>query len=182
MLTRLGRLCAEQFASNAASPSFGGRRPSPVALGVRTKQKGRRAGSGRSEPFRRARGRRMSGTKVKSPIFELNAKGVRATAREQNRAFIVQAGSTARREGTDAFPARCRKIRDQLVKTRVIVKGRNPCQYRFKKNVPFRSPTAAAAVVLARNASGPQEWKLRGTAETYKVWYAARLAVLGKTC
>jgi hypothetical protein len=48
--------------------------------------------------------------------------------------------------------------------------------YRFATNVIFASPTAAAAVALARNASGPKEWKLRGTGQTYKMWRAANLA------
>jgi hypothetical protein len=40
---------------------------------------------------------------------------------------------------------------------------------RFAANVISPSPTAAAAVVMARSASGPQQWKLRGTGQTYKV-------------
>jgi len=82
------------------------------------------------------------------------------------------AGSTARRDGTDVFP----ELPDQLVRDSKLVEGPELHHLRFAADVVFPSPSAAAAVVLARNASGPQEWKLSGTGQTYKVWRAAHLA------
>jgi hypothetical protein len=130
--------------------------------------------------FRPAGGRPMSqpGADGASPVFELNSVGVRATARELDDGFVVLAGSTARRDGTAAFPDGYRSFRDQLVKDGKLVP--EPGLYRFAANVIFPSPSAAAAVVLARNASGPQEWKLCGTGQTYKVWWAASLADHGE--
>ena len=132
--------------------------------------------------FRSPGGRAMSqqGADGQSPMFELGAVGVRATARELDHGFVVLAGSTARRDGTDAFPPGYRSFRDQLVRDGKLVEQPAQEYYRFAADVAFPSPTAAAAVVLARNASGPQEWKLRGTGQTYKVWRAAKLADHGE--
>jgi hypothetical protein len=85
-------------------------------------------------------------------------------------------GSTARRDGTTGFPQGYRSFRDQLVKDGKLVDGPESDHYSFAANVIFPSPSAAAAVVMARSASGPQEWKLRGTGQTYKVWRAPNLA------
>lgn len=128
--------------------------------------------------FRPAGGRPTSqpGADGQSALFELNAVGIHATARESDDGFVVLAGSTARRDGTAAFPDGYRSFRDQLARDGKLVDGSEPDHYRFAANVIFPSPTAAAAVVLARNASGPQEWKLSGTGQTYKVWRAANLA------
>jgi hypothetical protein len=38
------------------------------------------------------------------------------------------------------------------------------------EDVPFKSPSAAAAVVLDRNSNGRTEWKLAGTKVTYDEW------------
>ena len=40
----------------------------------------------------------------KTPLFDLEAVGAHATAREVDGEFIVLAGSTARKEGTKTFP------------------------------------------------------------------------------
>jgi len=114
----------------------------------------------------------------KGPIFELDAVGIRATARELDDGFIVLTGSTARRDGTAAFPEGYRTLRDQLVKDGKLVECPEPGHYRFAADVAFPSPSAAASVVMAGSASGPREWKLRGTGQTYKVWRAAKLAEL----
>lgn len=111
------------------------------------------------------------------PTFELDAVGVHAMARETDDGFIVLAGSTARKDGTLTFPDGYRSFRDQLVKDEKLIGDPSPNdQYRFATNVVFSSPSAAAAVVMARSAAGPQEWKMRGTGQTYKAWRAANLA------
>jgi Domain of unknown function (DUF4357) len=138
--------------------------------------------------FRPAGGRPMSqpGADGASPVFELNSVGVRATASELDDGFVVLAGSTARRDSNarrdskEGFPKGYWAFRDQLVRDGKLVEGPEDGHYHFAANVVFPSPSAAAAVVLARNASGPQEWKLRGTGQTYKVWRAASLADHGE--
>src|SRR5712691_9735297 len=83
--------------------------------------------------FRPAGGRLMSqfGADGKNPVFELDAVCVRATARELDEGFVVLAGSTARRDGTAAFPEGYRSFRDQLVKDGKLVEGPEPGHYRF---------------------------------------------------
>ncbi len=111
-----------------------------------------------------------------SPIFEFETAGARATTRETEDAFIVLAEAIARKEGTPTFPETYRVLRDQLVKDGKLVDGPESGLYRFAVDVPFLSPSAAASVVSARSASGPREWKLRGTSQTYKAWRSARPA------
>lgn len=79
------------------------------------------------------------------------------------------------RDGTPAFPDGYRSLRDQLIRDGNLVNGPAPTQYRFTTDVVFPSPSAAAAVVMARNASGPREWKQTETGETYGSWRTAQL-------
>jgi hypothetical protein len=41
---------------------------------------------------------------------------------------------------------------------------------RFLEDVPFRSPSAAAAVLNNRNSAGPREWKVEETGQTLGEW------------
>jgi Domain of unknown function (DUF4357) len=97
-------------------------------------------------------------------------------ARELDDGFVVQAGSTRGEMGRRGLRRGYRSFRDQFVKDGKLVDGPESDHYSFAANVIFPSPSAAAAVVMARSASGPQEWKLRGTGQTYKVWRAPNLA------
>ncbi|MDO8874700.1 MAG: GIY-YIG nuclease family protein [Pseudolabrys sp.] len=128
--------------------------------------------------FRAADRRQMLlvGADEQSPVFELNAVGVRATAREADNGFIVLAGSIARRDGTPTFPRGYQGFRDQLIADSKLIEDGEPGLYRFTKDVSCPSPTAAAAIILARSVNGPKEWLVRGTGQTYKAWRAANLA------
>jgi len=48
--------------------------------------------------------------------------------------------------------------------------------YRFAADVVFSSPSAAAAIVAGRSASGPFEWKLETNGTPYRDWKSAQLA------
>jgi hypothetical protein len=41
---------------------------------------------------------------------------------------------------------------------------------RFVEDVPFKSPSAAAAVLNNRNSAGPREWKVEATGQTLGEW------------
>lgn len=56
-----------------------------------------------------------------------------------------------------------------------LIDGPSPDLYRFTKDVVFASPSAAASIVAARSASGPREWKISGSGETYRDWRAKKL-------
>ena len=45
----------------------------------------------------------------------------------------------------------------------------------FTDDVPFASPSTAAATVLNRNANGRTEWKVAGTGQPYEDWQSAQL-------
>ena len=107
--------------------------------------------------------------------FTFSTAGATATARESDDGFVVLAGSTARRHGTGTFPAGYRALRDQLIQEGRLVDGPSPELFRFVLDAAFASPSAAAAVVAARSASGPREWKLQGTGQAYRDWRAERL-------
>ncbi|HEX2256394.1 MAG TPA: DUF4357 domain-containing protein [Afifellaceae bacterium] len=107
--------------------------------------------------------------------FTLATAGASATARETEDGFVVVAGSTARKNGTYTFPLGYQALRDQLLQGGSLVDGPEPTLYRFAVDVPFGSPSAAASIVAARSASGPREWKVRGSGLSYRDWRAERL-------
>jgi hypothetical protein len=118
-------------------------------------------------------------TSDRAAVFELNTVGIRASAREGDSGFIILAGSTARLEGTSTFPRGYRGFRDQLIADGKLVENGDPGIYRFATDVSCPSPTAAAAIVLARAAGGPETWTVRGSGETYNEWRAANLNAPG---
>jgi len=126
--------------------------------------------------FRQPAGRVASGGRSSDEaLFTFSTAGASATAREVEEGFVVLAGSTARRAGTETFPLGYRALRDQLVHDGRLVETPDPDLYRFATDLAFSSPSAAASVVAARSASGPREWKLRGTGQTYRDWRAEKL-------
>lgn len=108
-------------------------------------------------------------------FFELNAPDVSATAYEAEGEFIVEARSGARKDrdgvGWDGYKRR----RDQLVTDGLLVQSSKEGLYEFREDVPLRSPSEAACIVLARSANGRNEWVVRGTTRTYNQWLAERL-------
>jgi hypothetical protein len=109
-----------------------------------------------------------------SPRFAFSPAGGSALAVEGAEGFVVLAGSTARKGETGTFPAGYRALRDELLREgRLIDDGE---QYRFVRDVPFTSPSAAAAIVAGRSATGPGEWKLEGSGTSYRDWKAAELS------
>jgi hypothetical protein len=88
----------------------------------------------------------------------------------------VLAGSTARRTQSTTFPAGYLALREQLISQGKLIPDSSPALYRFAVDVVFSSPSAAASIVAARSASGPIEWKLSGTGQSYRDWREARLS------
>ncbi|MEB3422130.1 GIY-YIG nuclease family protein [Salipiger marinus] len=101
--------------------------------------------------------------------FEIRHKsGVKATAVEEDGEFIVLEGSEARydsgaeRKDYDA-------LKEQLIEDEVLV-DKSEDLWMFSKPFAFKSPSAAASVVLDRNANGRTEWKVKGASQTYHDW------------
>ncbi len=108
-------------------------------------------------------------------VFTFSTAGAMATARDSDEGFIVLAGSTARRVGTETFPAGYQAMRDQLVQDDRLIDSPSPEFFTFAADVAFASPSAAASIVAARSAGGPREWKVAGTGQSYRDWRAVGL-------
>lgn len=113
-----------------------------------------------------------------SPLFVFNAVGVRASAREIGDEFIVLKGSTARKESLRSWTS-YKSLRDQLVADGKLIDSTEPNYFVFTDDLPFNSPSAAAAVVNAGNQNGRIAWKIAQTGETYQEWYDKKLAAAG---
>lgn len=125
----------------------------------------------------RAGRHRISGPATEdAPLFVFETMGAVARGRETDEGFVVLSGSTARKQASASFPAGCAALRDQLVRDGKLVGSSGEDHYRFTADTLFASPSAAATIVAARSASGPQEWKISQTGVTYKVWRASQLA------
>lgn len=109
--------------------------------------------------------------------FELiNRKhGIEATATLVDGEFVVQEGSAARNEwaGDTTEKTSYWKLFNELVDQGVLQP--NGKTRVFATNYAFSSTSAAGAVVNGRSTRGPTEWKVKGTAKTYKEWEAEQL-------
>ena len=110
-----------------------------------------------------------------SPSFIFSTGGASATARETDDGFVVLAGSTAKAATSATFQAGYRALRERLLSDGSLVAGPSPDLLAFGTDVVFASPSAAAAIVAGRSASGPIEWKLTDTGQPYRDWRAATL-------
>ena len=106
--------------------------------------------------------------------FLFEPVGASAQAIETDEGFIVLAGSTARRGETSTFPAGYLALREKLASDGALVTDGG--QFRFDRDVRFTSPSAAAAIVAGRSASGPGEWRTID-GRTYREWKVAELEV-----
>jgi hypothetical protein len=116
-----------------------------------------------------------------SPIFVMNPVGTSATAQEVDGTFIVFKNSTARKQGTAAwekYPA-YKGLRDQLIAEGKLIDSDQADFLVFTDNVPFSSPSAAAAVVYGGNQNGRVAWRVKDTGQTYAHWQEEKLANVG---
>lgn len=106
-------------------------------------------------------------------LLETRKHDLKATAVLEDGEFVVQAGSQARsREGVSEVSSYAHLF-DELTRAGVLKPtGGN---YVFVENYAFRSPSAAATVVLGFSANGTIVWKTPD-GQTYKDWEAAQLA------
>lgn len=128
--------------------------------------------------------RRAPSSSVAAPLgglgivsFELNLRKHRITAQALLRdgEFVVQAGSTARREwaGVGTESSGYAMLHGELLRTGVLVIQRDVSV--FTSDYAFGSASAAAAVVCGRPSNGTLEWKVKGEGATYKEWEARQL-------
>ena len=118
-------------------------------------------------------------TETDIPLFELHAKknDIYAKAKLMNGEFVVQSGSHARHDWHDdkTESSSYGQLYYELVRIGVLVESEESKSVTgdlrrrvFKEDYAFRSPSAAASVVVGRIANGTTEWKVRGQKKTYK--------------
>lgn len=118
--------------------------------------------------------------------FEIRHKsGVKATGVEEEGEFVVLEGSEALKDAGYQGANSYGELKQELISQGVLSASEDAKYYTFSKPYAFKSPSAAAAVVLDRNANGRLEWKVVGSKLTYHQWQeekahaAERSAVLG---
>ena len=112
---------------------------------------------------------------VEDVHFEIRHKsGVQATAVEEDGEFIVLEGSEVL-TGTGYVQQSYGGLKEKLIAEGVLVPSEQD-RLRFAKPWPFRSPSAAAAVVLDRNSNGRLEWKVAGSKQNYHEWQQEQAA------
>ncbi|MDG5489442.1 GIY-YIG nuclease family protein [Sphingomonas sp. BGYR3] len=105
--------------------------------------------------------------------FEIRHKaGAAADAVEEDGEFIVLEGSLALKDS--GFQSNTYSTLRASLIAKGLLQDNGEGLYRFNAPFSFNSPSAAAAVVLDRNANGRTEWKLKGTKRTYAEWKIAQ--------
>ena len=110
------------------------------------------------------------------PTFLLSQGGATARAIEAGGEFIVLADSTARVTETGTCPNGIRTLRRELLEDSALVVDTDEQFYRFKRDVPFASPSSAASTVYGGSLSGRRRWKVEGSKLSYGEWRDQSLA------
>jgi len=114
-----------------------------------------------------------SSSPTEAPLFELRHKkdGVVAHAREVDGEFTVLEGSLVR-AAWNGVKSGYTALRLQLEGDGVIPVSSSGLRM-FSADHVFNSPSAAASVILGRNAGGRHEWKVAGSGTTYGTWQSS---------
>ena len=90
--------------------------------------------------------------------WELKGPKAKASAVFTSDGIVVRAGSLCRKDFVDSATGNpVVKKRDELVANGILVSKGN--SYEFTEDYPFKSPSGAASIVLARTANGWISWK-----------------------
>jgi hypothetical protein len=102
--------------------------------------------------------------------FEIRHRsGVKAVGVEEEGEFVVLQGSQALKDAgyqDNAYG----ELKQELIAQGVLGTSADGKFYEFVRPYTFKSPSAAAAVVLDRNSNGRLEWKVVGSRLTYHQW------------
>jgi len=100
--------------------------------------------------------------------------GLKARALEINGEYIVQSGSQVQAD-PDYSMNQYGDLRDQLIKDGTICQVDGSQFLEFVEDYAFKSPSAAAAVIIGRNANGRRNWKVKN-GQTLKQWQDQQLS------
>ncbi len=98
-------------------------------------------------------------------IYQIKTSALDAKLIETDNGFIVLTDSQANKSVSRSISEGWIKQRNKLIETGVLVDDGN--YYLFKENAIFSSISAAASIVLGRQAAGPIEW-IDENGNTYK--------------
>ena len=96
----------------------------------------------------------LSGTRL---YFDVAKTGVKAEGVSTDEGFVVYAGSTGSKAVKSSLSKGWQTLRDELIGSGALVEGDQVIS--FAKDVLFKSPSAAAAIVCAGNRNGRESWK-----------------------
>lgn len=101
--------------------------------------------------------------------------GLKARALEINGEYIVQSGSQVQADPGYSMNQYA-DLRDQLIKDGTIREVDGSQFLEFVEDYAFKSPSAAAAVIIGRNANGRRNWKVMN-GQTLKKWQDQQLSL-----
>jgi hypothetical protein len=113
-----------------------------------------------------------------SPRFVLENQnfGIKAFAEEVDGLFMVFKGSRTRGQWNSSAHSYELLFRRLIADGVLVPDGPEHCV--FSADYLFSSPSAAAAVVYARNANGRTSWLVEDTGQTYAAWQDQQLSAL----
>lgn len=117
-------------------------------------------------------------TRTDEVVFELKSRkhSLEAIAVERDDEFVVLKGSAAQPAwiGVGSEGTSYGQLHGALLKKEKLAPDSDG-NASFTDDVPFKSPSAAAAVVLGRPSNGRLEWRVKGTRKTYADWQNEQL-------
>jgi len=99
---------------------------------------------------------------VSANRLHLNGPSAQAEGAESDDGFLVFAGALARTETVGSFKEWSKgwaTLRESLIESDALVPVEDGASLRLTTDYVFKSPSAAAAILLGRNANGLEEWK-----------------------
>lgn len=90
-------------------------------------------------------------------LLHCNSKGIKATAFEDSKGFVVRKGSQLVKEEVPSIHQYLSTVRKDLIDQNVVIEQGQ--YYLFTQDYVFNSPSTAAGVILGRAANGRTEWK-----------------------
>lgn len=97
--------------------------------------------------------------------FVIKTSSFKAKMYESDQGYIVEKGSEAKKELSVSCTETYRNLRRKLLETQIMIEKGNKLE--FAEDAIFSSPSAAANMVLGRNANGFIEW-ITETGKTFK--------------
>lgn len=92
-------------------------------------------------------------------ILSLSGPHASGKGVETDEGFLVFAGAKARVAAVDSMPTWAQTLREELVQSEALIPEGSGDSFTLVADHEFKSPSAAAAVLLGRSAAGPLEWR-----------------------